>query len=328
MNIAQRINWLKWQIQLRLPGGGIYERVMATTFNKKDLLDDELKLFYYWLNKYEASYKTIYKGIRFTGQEIDEFYDWLDKYFLAHDKMHYTIYLDNANVIKIPVPSYEYRKHYKTQIFDLIFSYRVGYPDNIKTPFYEGPYEYSDVQVERGDVVLDVGANYGLFSAYASAKGAQVYAFEPNDELCQAYLEHTAQANPNIEIVKKAICEIVGEELFAIERTNPGESSLMGCNQDFYFGDVIKVETDTLDNFCSDLNSVDFIKADIEGAELRLLEGAKRVIQEFKPKIALCRYHNLFDGFKIAQKIKKIDPSYQIEHKWMKTYAYSHKKSR
>ena len=325
MNILERINWLKWQIKLRLPGGGIYERVMATTFNKQELLEDELKVFYYWLNRYQSIYKTIYKGVRFTDEEIDEFYDWLDKYYLTTDKTHYSILLD-ATSIRVPIPSYEYRRHYKTQIFDLIFSYRIGYPENPRVPFYEGPYEYGNVKVEKNDLVLDVGANYGLFSAYASSKGAKVIAFEPNEQICDLYLSQTARLNPNIDIVRKAICDVVGDELFHVDGVNPGGSCLVG--DELYYDNITVVQTDTLDNICQGLNQLDFIKADIEGAELRLLDGARRVIQEFKPNLAICRYHNLFDTFKITKRIKEIDPSYEIEHKWMKTYAHSPKKCR
>lgn len=47
---------------------------------------------------------------------------------------------------------------------------------------YEGPYEDHQVRLTKGDVVLDCGANLGLFSAYAAGKGCKVYAFEPVPE--------------------------------------------------------------------------------------------------------------------------------------------------
>lgn len=54
----------------------------------------------------------------------------------------------------------------------------------------EGPYEHDHVCVKKGDIVIDCGANIGLFSAYASYKGAFVYAFEPVQHV-QEYLKKT-----------------------------------------------------------------------------------------------------------------------------------------
>lgn len=53
---------------------------------------------------------------------------------------------------------------------------------------HDGPYCYTDSQnnfsvtVEKNDLVLDMGAWIGDFSAYAAHKGAHVYAFEPSEE--------------------------------------------------------------------------------------------------------------------------------------------------
>lgn len=43
----------------------------------------------------------------------------------------------------------------------------------------EGSYEYNQVCIDRGDIVIDAGANAGCFSAVAAWGGAKVYAFEP-----------------------------------------------------------------------------------------------------------------------------------------------------
>lgn len=318
MNLIARINWIKNHIKLRLPGGAVYERVKDLTFNKKEILEDELKVFYYWLHRYESIYKIVYKGAKFSEGELDIFYNWLNQNYLSEDKTHYIIVVD-AVPIKIPIPNIPNRLSYQWQIFDLIFSYKLGYPE-LTVPFLEGPYEYGSIKVKAGDVVLDVGANYGLFSAYASSKGATTYAFEPIPELCNNQLKLVADLNPGINIIQKALCDKVGEELFRIEEDHFGESMLTNEKEN-----ATLVETDTLDNFCKNFNKLDFIKGDIEGSELRLLEGGRRVIKEFKPKIVLCNYHHFWDSRRIANLIKSIEPSYVIEHKWLKTYAHSPK---
>jgi FkbM family methyltransferase len=72
----------------------------------------------------------------------------------------------------------------------------------------EGPYglrnDFVNVTVESDDVVLDVGSWIGDFAAYASAKGAITYAFEPSD-VAFDYLLQTAKLNKNIYPVKKGL---------------------------------------------------------------------------------------------------------------------------
>jgi hypothetical protein len=49
------------------------------------------------------------------------------------------------------------------------------------------------------------------------------------------------------------------------------------------------VKTDTLDHFVEEqkITQLDFVKADVEGAELRVLEGGKETIERFKPALLL-----------------------------------------
>ena len=55
----------------------------------------------------------------------------------------------------------------------------------------------------------------------------------------------------------------------------------------------ITVRTDTLDSLISE--PVDFLKMDIEGAELPALHGATRILKESRPILAISIYHSLDD---------------------------------
>jgi len=87
---------------------------------------------------------------------------------------------------------------------------------------------------------------------------------------------------------------------------------------------TITAETITLDEFVlqKKLNRLDFIKADIEGAERNLLWGATNVMREFAPKIAIRTYHMPDDSRLLRSIIKKANPRYTIFEKYKTLYAY------
>ncbi|MGB9878164.1 MAG: FkbM family methyltransferase, partial [bacterium] len=61
------------------------------------------------------------------------------------------------------------------------------------------------------------------------------------------------------------------------------------------------------------LGRVDFIKMDIEGAEVDALLGAERTITQFKPKLAICTYHRPTDPMEIRQILLKYNPNYKFK---------------
>lgn len=66
-----------------------------------------------------------------------------------------------------------------------------------------------------------------------------------------------------------------------------------------------------LDDVLKD-EKVTFIKMDIEGAELQALRGAKKIIQDQKPKLAICVYHDFRHLWEIPLYIKLLVPEYKI----------------
>jgi hypothetical protein len=60
------------------------------------------------------------------------------------------------------------------------------------------------------------------------------------------------------------------------------------------------------------LKNLDFIKLDIEGAEMNALKGATNAIREFKPKLAVALYHSMDDFDRIPRLIRDIVPGYRF----------------
>jgi FkbM family methyltransferase len=106
-------------------------------------------------------------------------------------------------------------------------------------------------------------------------------------------LEKTAELNENkIYPVKKGLgkndCEI---ELFG--RNASGTIDTGSIIYSAIQGTWKITKITTLDKFADEQNlkRLDFVKADIEGAERDMLAGAKNVLKELAPKLALCTYH-------------------------------------
>ena len=86
-----------------------------------------------------------------------------------------------------------------------------------------------------------------------------------------------------------------------------GNSSSFLCKE----GNTV-VELDTIDNIFSEV-SVTFIKADIEGAESKMLCGARDTLNTKKPKLAVCCYHQVEDLVEIPNLILRINKDYHIK---------------
>lgn len=80
-----------------------------------------------------------------------------------------------------------------------------------------------------------------------------------------------------------------------------------------------KVQVVALDDYVYDEKPT-FIKMDIEGAEMEALIGARRIIQTYKPKLAVCLYHKPQDLFEIPIYIKSLNEDYRL---YIRQYANS-----
>jgi len=224
----------------------------------------------------------------------------------------------NFNGIKLPKIEREAeRESFIGNVLDIVYSStKNGYQINSG----DGSYERGKVKIEPGDVVIDAGANIGAFSALASVRGAIVYAFEPIEEIKNEYLDKTAALNPNITVVQKALSDKTGKIEMNLDLGNIGGSSMVRHRKN---ESKIFAESDTLDNWAekNNISKVDFLKADIEGAERLMLSGAQNILKKHAPKLAICTYHLSDDREVLTDLILEANPKYKIEYGWKKLYG-------
>lgn len=155
-------------------------------------------------------------------------------------------------------------------------------------------YLLGKTKIASGDVVIDCGCCEGTFARQALEQGAsKVICLEPNALLVQC-LQRTFQCE--IEEGKIVVCHAAcgafrGEAFFVGDPAKPS-AGLLSDKRD---GEMVSVETLAAITAQLGLSRVDFIKMDIEGAELQALDGALPVLEKFHPKITITTYHRAFD---------------------------------
>ena len=84
------------------------------------------------------------------------------------------------------------------------------------------------------------------------------------------------------------------------------------------------VTVTTIDEFVrtNNIEKVDFIKADIEGAERDMLRGAAETLKKYAPKLAICTYHLPDDKQVLEGIVKEANPDYNIIHRYKKMYCW------
>lgn len=152
----------------------------------------------------------------------------------------------------------------------------------------------------RGSTVIDIGANYGIYSYWMSRQvgpEGRVIAFEPQPELW-SHLDDLKQAFGlnNVSFVHEALSDHAGPRLLkrscighgGAKIETPEAESTDETSYEPVAGDSdkrVNVSTVTLDEYCEEqcINEIDFIKCDVEGHELSVFRGGEHALRAFQP---------------------------------------------
>lgn len=144
-------------------------------------------------------------------------------------------------------------------------------------------------QVQRGDTVVDIGAGYGAYTLPALAHGARVYAIEPNQQALDVLLD-TAQHNgfDDVTALQMAVYDGAVSLPLALKRQHARSPH----------SPPSKVHWATLDGLAEGgviKGRVDWIKVDVEGAELGVLQGGRRMLEKHHPRLIVEDHSKVYE---------------------------------
>jgi FkbM family methyltransferase len=145
--------------------------------------------------------------------------------------------------------------------------------------------------VHAGDLMVDVGANVGLYSIAAAKRGAEVVAFEPDGFNARTLRRHARmnRVRERVQVIEAAVGEGLGALPFAV-RGSPvsGAADLyLGATTDFKVVPVLSLDAVLYGR------KIDLMKVDVEGMEGSVLRGATQLLNDPKrrPRILLIEVH-------------------------------------
>jgi len=192
-----------------------------------------------------------------------------------------------------------------------LITYDKSYIKEIISPSKNQYFEPEIYNISSKDYFVDCGAFDGdtldQLMSNLDNKLAGYYGFEP-DDANYIKLSKKAASFDNITIIKKGVYK--NDAVLKFNGTNTSSSQISDDGN-------IKIEVTALDNALKD-KKVSFIKMDIEGAEYDALSGAKNIIVNQKPTLAISVYHKFDDIYKLPFLIESFGVKYKY---YLRHYA-------
>lgn len=235
-------------------------------------------------------------------------------------------YLDGEEKDGAPLPeAFQQHVPYPMKLFDLsgdsnefkIYSNAFGVFNEFVYSQYILRARSGVIGPQKGDVVMDCGACYGGTSLkFAEAVGEDglvvAYEFLPSNV---AVFNENMKLNPilsgRVKLLERPVWHKSGVAM-SIEGSGPATQVFVEEESHVVPQGTQKFESITIDQTVKNLGlpRVDFIKMDIEGAEMMALRGARKTIERDLPNLAICVYHKLIDFYEIPQFIDSLGLGY------------------
>ena len=163
------------------------------------------------------------------------------------------------------------------------------------------------VKTSKEENIVDVGAYIGdtivdYLTTYGTENYKKIFCYEITEDTFNT-LKNNLSHYKNIECRKKGISN-TKEKMYINDNIIDASANTLTN-----FG-TKEIETTTIDDDIDE--PVTMIKMDIEGYEQKAIEGARKTIKEYHPKLLISVYHNHEDIWKIPKMIEEISPGYNF----------------
>jgi FkbM family methyltransferase len=181
-----------------------------------------------------------------------------------------------------------------------------GYALEEQGDWFEDEIHFVRQLLSRGESVLDVGANHGVYAlamAHAVGESGQVVAIEPARTVA-ARLSASARANdfPQLHVLCCAVSDREGEALLQTGASSELSALAQGAQA---APNTERVQLHTLDHVVGEqaLGPVSFVKLDVEGEEVKALSGARALIRDSAPLWMVERKHGDRENVGLAESL-------------------------
>ena len=170
--------------------------------------------------------------------------------------------------------------------------------------------------IKKNAVILDIGANIGNHSVYWAVKSntKRVYSFEPVQDTFKILKKNVEinDLNNKIKIFNIGLSnrKINGSVSFYDRRNIGGTPVKQNPNGN--------LSLDKLDNIKIKENAVDFVKIDVEGHELEVLQGARETLIKYKPTVFIEAFPD--SRPKVHEYLTNL--GYRLEKSFVNNYLY------
>lgn len=191
---------------------------------------------------------------------------------------------------------YAFRKFRRISLMQVFFNYE----------YRRGLAYFGFLKIDKANVIIDVGANVGNWSAMSESylKPKKLFMIEPLPELIKQ-LNLRFNDFYRYTIWQGVFDESEGTKIFNIT-TSCSSSSILkpfshiskNISADLTLQKTINVTSSTIDSFCinNNISFIDILKLDIQGAELRVLKGAVNVLPKIQYIILEVSFQEIYEG--------------------------------
>jgi len=175
------------------------------------------------------------------------------------------------------------------------------------------------------EIIVDAGSFTGdTIEEYLKhgSENVMIYAFEPYNKAFKRLTSRVERLMREWMLRDGDIILInagVGAETKILNFSTINPSMLRQSNE----GNV-ELQVYSIDDYFKDKEPFSLLKADIEGAEMDMLKGAKQMIQTYKPKMTICIYHSPEDFAQIVEYIHSLVPEYNLA---IRSHFYDHRET-